>query len=821
MPTIDPGMDVARAPLAIEWECLTNFAGDGSFAARLRLRNVSGGTIAAGWAVYFNTCRKIEPDSSGPGFIIEHQNGDLFRLSRTEPAAWQADEVLELPYRAQHWAISQTDAPLGFYLVPGDGGAAVDLGDPAITPFVRNEQLYRQPDDSVAPADAALRFSQNAAMALLPLARVGRITPKPLSARFAAGACRLGAGSLIVHDRALGVEAALLREMLASLPGQEGAAVVLEIGPVAVDSSGAPAEAYMIEILSERIRVRGASAHGVFNGVQTLGQLLAPATGAVPVGRVLDAPRFAYRGLMLDVARHFASVATVLRLLDCMALYKLNRFHFHLTDDEGWRLAIDGLPELTDIGSRRGVPEDGRAALQPSFGSGADVALSAGTGHYSADDFIVILRHAHARHIEVIPEFNMPGHARAAVLAMRARHDRLLAAGDVAGAGEYLLSDPGDASAYESVQLWRDNVVCIALPSVDRFIDKVVSHVSALYRMAGVPLRVIHTGGDEVPAGAWLGSPHCRELMAARGWTDVAELREDFVERCRGILARHGIDYAGWDETALMRGQPNMRFARTDFHVYVWNNGWGSGQEDCAWRLADAGFDVILSNPANLYFDQACAKDPEEPGYYWAGFVGVRQAFAFCPVDRTVGAPLDAMGRLVATRATPGQLRLDSHAKGRLAGLQGQLWGENARSRERLEYFAAPRVVALAERAWAADPGWRLVADVRERAAAMDRDWNEFANRLGQRELPRLDRAPLAYGYRLPPPGAVMRDGALHANVALPGLALRYTLDASEPHAGSALYRGPVAAAPGTHAFKIATFDTRGRKSRTVTIAID
>jgi hexosaminidase len=596
---------------------------------------------------------------------------------------------------------------------------------------------------------------------------------------------------------------------------------VLEIGPVAVDSSGAPAEAYMLEISPERARVRGASAHGVFNGIQTLGQLLSPDTCELPVGRVLDAPRFAYRGMMLDVARHFSSVGTVLRLIDCMALYKLNRFHFHLTDDEGWRLAIDGLPELTEIGSRRGVPCDGRPALQPSFGSGADVALSAGTGHYSADDFVAILRHAHARHIEVIPEFNIPGHARAAVIAMRARHDRLMASGDREGAEEYLLSDPDDASTYESVQLWRDNVVCIALPSVDRFIDKVVSHVNALYRMAGVPLRVIHTGGDEVPAGAWLGSPRCRALMEERGWTDVAELREDFVERCRAILARHGIDYAGWDETALMRGEPNPRFAGPDFHVYVWNNGWGSGQEDCAWRLADAGFDVILSNPANLYFDQAYAKDPEEPGYYWAGFVGVRQAYSFCPVDRTVGAPLDAMGRLAAVQATPGQLRLDPNAKGRLAGLQGQLWGENARSRERLEYLAAPRMLALAERAWAADPGWRLVADPGERAAAMDRDWNEFANRLGQRELPRLDRAPLAYGYRLPPPGAVFRDGALHANVALPGLALRYTVDGSEPHAASSVYRGAVPAGLATSVFKIATFDTRGRKSRTVTIDLD
>jgi hexosaminidase len=707
----------------------------------------------------------------------------------------------------------------------------VDLGDPHIVQFVRPEQVHRRRDDLVPLADAAERFRQNQAACLLPPALVGRITPRPLSANFVAGACRIGPGAPIAHDGSLGSEAALLSAMIAAVPARDprqAARIVLEVGPVPLECAqeAVPDEAYLLEICADTVLVRGASPHGVFNGIQTLGQLIAPDSGSIPLGRVLDAPRFGYRGLMLDVARHFASVATVMRLLDCMACYKLNRFHFHLTDDEGWRLAIDGLPELTEVGARRGVARDGSACLPPSFGSGADIKTSSGTGYYSAADFIAILRYAHARHIEVIPEFNMPGHARAAVMAMRVRHHRLLAAGDKAGAEEYLLSDPDDTSEYESVQLWRDNVVCIALPSVERFIDKVVTEVCALYRAAGAPLSVIHTGGDEVPPGAWAGSPRCRERMELYGWTGVAELREDFVQRCRAILDRHGVAYAGWDETALvhMRAEegewllPNPRFAGPRFHVYVWNNGRGSGQEDCAYRLAAAGYDVVLANPANLYFDLAHSKDPEEPGYYWAGFVDTRQAFAFCPLDMTIGETADPMGHPVAVRAQGGSPGLQGTGSGRIAGLQGQLWGENARSRERLEYLAAPRLLALAERAWAADPLWRLIEDPRERAACIEHDWNEFANRLGQRELPRLDRAPLAYGYRLPPPGALIEGGALHANVALPGLALRYTLDGSEPHAGSPAYQAPVSAGPGAAAFKIAAFDTRGRKSRTVTI---
>jgi hexosaminidase len=492
----------------------------------------------------------------------------------------------------------------------------------------------------------------------------------------------------------------------------------------------------------------------------------------------------------------------------------VNRLHLHLTDDEGWRLQIDALPELTEIGSKRGAACD--HALPPSFGSGADVDTSSGTGYYDADEFIGIVRYAHARHIEVIPEFNMPGHARAAVLAMRARHDRLRAQGDIDEAERYLLSDPYDASVYESVQLWRDNVICIAMPSVDRFIDTVVAHVAALYREAGVPLKTIHTGGDEVPLGAWEGSPRCQALMRERGWTHIGQLQADFVDRCRAILARHGLAFAGWEETALVYedGGPG-------FQVYAWNNAWGSGKEDVAYRLANAGYDVVLANAANLYFDLAYAKDPQEPGYYWAGFVETRHAFGFCPLDMIVSAATDPMGQSVPAERLAAMARLTPEGRRRVNGLQGQLWGENARTRDRIEYLAAPRLVALAERAWAPDPGWCAIADAEARTRAMDDAWNEFANRLGQRELARLDRAPLAYGYRLPPPGAVAVGRTIHANVALPGLALHYTLDGSEPDAASPRYTEPVEAGQGAAVFKVATFDTRGRKSATVVIALD
>jgi len=795
---------IGSPAISIAWECLSNFTRDDAFTARLTLRNHGQDAIAPGWTLCFNTCRKILPETVSAGFTVAHLNGDLFGLAMAPAAAWLPGQEHVIVYESLHWAISITDAPLGFYLLDA-GGKAFDLGDPVIAPFTRPEQRHRMQGDLLPTADAAWRFGQNAALSLLSEDQVGRITPRPISARFDARQCRLGRSTPVASHAGLDNETAVLQSLLAALPEAQGSTrIVLES-----DAAMAP-ESYLLEIAPDQVRVCGADAHGVFNGLQSLAQLLAP-SGALPCGRVEDAPRFAYRGMMLDVARHFSSVDTVLRLLDCMARYKLNRFHFHLTDDEGWRLAIAALPELTEIGARRGVAAPGEPpCLPPSFGSGADTRAPGGSGFYTAEEFVTILRHAKALHIEVIPEFNMPGHARAAVQAMRVRHARLSAAGDAAGANAYLLSDPDDTSTYESVQLWHDNVMCIALPSVDRFIDTVVTEVAALYRKAGVLLRVLHTGGDEVPVGAWIGSPACQARMREHGWLEARQLRDDFQARCRAILARHGIAFSGWEETALTAIETGA--ARGE-QVYVWNNGWGSSQEDCANRLANAGYQVVLSNAASLYFDFAYAKHPQEPGYYWAGFVDTREPFGLTPLDAPLLPAHDAMGRTPGAGEVAALAPLDADGRQRIAGLQGQLWGENASSRERVEYLTMPRLIGLAERAWSQDPAWTQPGE-------LARDWNEFANRLGQRELPRLDRLPEPWRYRLPPPGAVVCDGMLHANLDLPGLALHYTLDGSEPGAHSPRYTVPVALA-GSRAVKLASVDTRGRASRIVTLNLE
>src|SRR5207248_3108412 len=300
------------------------------------------------------------------------------------------------------------------------------------------------------------------------------------------------------------------------------------------------------------VRIVGVSAAGVFYGVQSLRDLLpspapSPRGGLVlPAIRVVDAPRFGYRGFMLDVARNFQAKPAVLRTLDLLARYKLNVFHMHATDDEGWRVEIAGLPELTAVGARRGHTLDSKQFLQPAFGSGPQVDRPWGSGFFSHTDYVEIVRYATARHIEVIPEIEMPGHARAAIKAMEAR---FRAAGD----RQYLLTDPEDRSVYRSVQGYPDNVMNPALEATYGFIERVVGRLSAVHREAGAPLRHVHMGGDEVPAGVWVGSPAVQTYMQAHGLKSVDDLWFAFYGRIEQILKAQGLVPSGWEEIAVRK----------------------------------------------------------------------------------------------------------------------------------------------------------------------------------------------------------------------------------------------------------------------------
>ncbi|RYZ44605.1 MAG: beta-N-acetylhexosaminidase, partial [Chitinophagaceae bacterium] len=463
----------------------------------------------------------------------------------------------------------------------------------------------------------------------------------------------------------------------------------------------------------------------------------------------------------------------VLKVLDLMSLYKLNVFHFHLTDDEGWRLEIPGLPELTTVGVRKGHATNDENFLHPSFGSGPENAM-AGSGFYSREDFIDILKYAKQHYIEVIPEIEAPGHARAAVAAMTSRYNRLMKEGKPKEAEEFLLYHPRDTSVYKSVQRWYRNVMDPALPSTYAFLDtsvyksvqrwyrnvmdpalpstyafleKVTTELQAMYKEAGATMNTVHFGGDEVPTGVWKGSPAVQELMKQdKALQTVNDLWYYFYGNLNTMLKRKGLYLSAWEEMGLRKvlknGKtttiPNPDFANDNVHLDVWNNVIGWGAEDLAYQLANAGYKVVLSPVSNLYFDLASQKAFAEPGYYWGGYVDVDKPFYFIPFNYYRNATEDINGNKITQDYFKNKERLTPQGRQNIVGIQGLLWGETSPGAAQMEYKLLPKLLALAERSWAPSPAWADEADSLKAMKLYQQDWSRFVNVMGKRELPRL-----------------------------------------------------------------------------------
>ncbi len=684
------------------------------------------------------------------------------------------------------------------------------LNDYVALPFERPPQGTGHDPRVVTPEH---QFTLDSIIRVIPANELLAVFPTPVELTATGGALRLSAMPPVAAADSLRNEAAFVAEYLRPYVGTKGKGAVpplrLDVGTVAGQTSP---EAYTLVVDPvQGIGIVGVSPAGVFYGLQSLRSLLPPAgptprAGLVlPAIRVVDAPRFGYRGFMLDVARNFHSKAAALRTLDLLARYKINVFHIHLTDDEGWRIEIPSLPELTAVGARRGHPPDSDRHLPPAFGSGPDVDRPFGSGFYARADYVEILRYAAARHIEVIPEIEMPGHVRAAIKAMQ-------------GNQSYRLDDPADRSVYTSAQGYHDNVMNPALESTYRFIERVIGDVVAMHREAGVPLRHIHMGGDEVPNGVWAGSPAVQAYLKAHDLTSVDDLWFVFYGRVEQILKAQGLVPSGWEEIAVRKTSrdgrrtniPNPDFAARGWRAYVWNNVPGGGAEDLAYRLANGGYDVVLSPVSNLYFDLAWNENPEETGLDWGGYVDLRKPFQFIPLDYYRNVPVDPS-------VFVGKDRLTDYGRAHVVGIQGNLWSETLGAEGRLEYMLLPKLFALAERAWAPDPDWARERDAAKAESLYREAWSRFVNVLGQRELPRLDREVPGLNYRIPTPGLKVEAGMVRCSLELPGggFTLRYTTDGSEPTVQSPEVRGPI---PFRGTVNVAAFNTTGRKGHTARV---
>jgi hexosaminidase len=505
----------------------------------------------------------------------------------------------------------------------------------------------------------------------------------PLPARL-----ELRPGEFVLHDGAVvvapagdaGAAAAVdrLKELMARTRGfglrvEAGGAV--RPGRIAfvrrAEATGGP-EAYDLEIGPDGAVVSASGDAGLFYGAETLWQLLTEQSGragAITVSdlHIQDAPRFAWRGLMLDSARHFQSPAFVERLIDQMALHKLNVLHWHLTDDQGWRLEIRKYPGLTDVGAWR----------RPAGAAGREAAPYG--GFYTQEQVREIVAYAQARHIDIVPEIEMPGHATAAIAAYPAW-----------GSDPHSPKEPPEAYGVLP-NLYNPEEATISA------LQDVLAEVMALF-----PGRFIHVGGDEAVKAQWRASPQVQARMRALGVHNEQEMQAWFIGRMDVFLTANGRRLVGWDE--------------------ILEGGLAPGATVMSWRGADgalaaarAGHDTVLSPAPTLYLDNRQGDGPDEPpgrGYV----LDLKQVYGFDPIPASLSPAEQA----------------------HVLGLQANLWTELVRTEARADEMAFPRAAAVAEIGWSPAQGRDFAGFARREAVQIERDraldfddsWSAYAPRV-------------------------------------------------------------------------------------------
>lgn len=356
-------------------------------------------------------------------------------------------------------------------------------------------------------------------------------------------------------------------------------------------------EEYALHVDGRCIIIKARTQSGLFYGIQTLLQML-PAEALdkcndmkidelnVPAMNVNDAPRFSYRGMHLDVSRTFFDTEYMYKFIDALSHYKINNLHWHLADDQGWRVEIKKYPLLTEIGAWRGAGE----RLKPAYGSGNE----RNGGFYTQEEIRSIVKYAADRNINIIPEIDLPGHSKA-----------------VAVTYPEILCDIN--TIHYSCQLESNNVWCIGREENYEMLENIIKEMAEMF-----PSKVFHIGGDEVNMDSWKECPRCQALMKEKGMTDVVELQNYFVRRLETILAKYGKTMAGWDE--IIDGGELL----PESVVYAW------ASLDRGMKSVKGGHPTVMLIGEYLYFDMKQSAD--ERGLKWAGITPLEKTYSFDPV---------------------------------------------------------------------------------------------------------------------------------------------------------------------------------------------
>lgn len=743
------------------------------------------------WVIYYNQFLSEYQQTDGAPIKIEHLGGTYFKMYPAEnyqPIQDSYEFVIPVGVVKNQ----KSFFPEGMYIV------FLDEHSKESTPMnidleIENTELYNIDDPHLMYPNADRLYIQNNLFQNFPTLNEYDIIPSLKEAKLADGKYKFSNSINIVYDEDLESEANLfiknLEDNYKCTVSKDGESkIILKTNP---SKNLINKEHYTINVMKDGIYIDGASPHAVFNATQTLLAILG--TNSLPLeislSTINDYPDLLYRGQMLDVSRNFTTKENLLKLIDLLSSYKINKLHLHLTDDEGWRLEIPGIEELTTVGATRGHTTDEIDRLFPAYGSGWDSHAegSLGSGYYTKSDFIEILQYAHARHIDVIPEVDFPGHSRAAIKATNARYNKYINT-DKEKAEEFLLADFEDASVYNSAQDYSDNVMNVALESSYRFVEKVIDEIEKIYNEAGVKFTQIHLGGDEIPEGAWEKSPIAQMFMKENNFKTVQELKDYFIIQVSEILKKKNVQMLGWQEFMLRPDYSvNKNLRDRNILSYCWKTSVEGGANEVPYRLADAGYPIILSNVTNFYFDLAYNKSVGELGHNWGGFINEYISFDMLPYNIYKSVKISKKGEWIDTaKESKGKIQLRNSSREQIKGVQGQLWAETIRNYDMIEYHLFPKMYGLIERGWNASPIWQNdLNDDRYNVELV-----KYNAKIGLRELPRL--ANKNVNFRLSQVGIRVADGKLYCNSVYPNTEIRYTIDGTEPNPNSTLWNSQI-----------------------------
>lgn len=788
-----------KLPVALIWNIDSNILESGSYQNSVTLINQCNEPLGANWNIYFNQfSSKFELAEDCP-LDIKHISGTLFKISPNrfyQPL--NVGDSLVVHWQTKRAYVGMSYLPDGAYIVFEKDGKEQ-------TPQTIDNKIIRNDDEYLAQSATGERqyypfadivYEENKQYIKDIELKDYDIIPSVKLVEVIEGSSDfvLTKEISIINDPELSNEAEILKSLLhkrysCSFTDKGTTSIVLSKN---TSTKSANAEQYQLVVSDNKVSIDASTNHGIFNGIQTFVSMLGNKSLPIQVAScsITDYPDLLYRGIMLDVSRNFTKKENVLKLIDYLSMYKINKLHLHLADDEGWRVEIAGLEELTDVGARRGHTNDESDRLYPAYGSGwnPDNENSLGNGYYTREDFIEILRYAKSRHMTVIPEIDLPGHSRAAIVAMKARYNKYKDT-DMEKAKEYLLTEFADTSKYVSVQNYNDNVISVAQPSTYKFIDKVINEMSQMYQDAGLEMSILHIGGDEVPKGAWSGSPASKELMIKENMQEARELKDYFVAQVLDICRPLNIQIAGWQEIVLKphANDVDQRFANDNVISYCWNTAPYRKSDEIPYQLANKGFGVILCNAPNFYMDFAYSPDFYEPALNWGGYVDEFCSFNMQPFNIYQSIRRSPNGEPL-TKVDKGENKEPLNTKGReyILGVQGQLFSETIRAFDMVTYYLFPKSFGLAERGWNPNSNWIKTQDENDYLSAI----NLFNTKIGQIELPRL--SAMDVNFRIAPPGLKFIDNKLYANTRIKGSEIRYTIDGTEPNKESSLWVSPI-----------------------------